>query len=840
MSKPLTEEQAEILQFAKSGHNLLITGQAGAGKSTVVNSIRQDCKQRGLNVAIVCSSGIACKVYENGVASTVHSFYGLGAADMPSKQLIHRAVGDRRLCEKLRTVDVLIWDEASMSSARMMELVNALHHHLTCEEPGLERLPFAGKQVIIVGEFLQLRPVPNPFDSGDFMFKSIVFQHAIAHRFELTKVLRQSDGDKIFAAALKDLRYGKCSQETADCMEQLSRELEPGLAENATHIFFKRNGALLFNRSALNVLGGEMFKFNATFEGNGAKVKWPGEKVLFLKKNCKVMLIWNKSEILKNGSMGIFKGVKDDDTLQVQFEDVGTVSIRRETWIQRNRLGERIGSVIQFPIVLAYAVTCHKSQGLELPAVVLHSSKEFVPGLIYVAVSRVRSADTLQVTGFNTHQVLPADPEVIQQCGHATGVNDPSLHCCRRKAADDDVFFEVKDKFQLLESDETEDCIYQFPIEMSDGMVYAYFEREDSDDDVALTVAQLYEKMERHESELSRPPPEGLDTSAILSKFRVDSPCNDFSRSVNEAVGKLLGTDHSDNVKAFVNIMWFHSFVALEQHIIDSPEQIDVTVSRGDFTKAIAKLHGLLRSEEFTHYVVCLFNVSSCTSAQRSIGVQLAKAVYFSFLEHLQSVTVKDLQQEAVVLNVEEMSAAGRGKVRHVGGWAVRKVLEQSRRYVRTNIHSENAITMRTVQTHHEICEMIEESLVGSLAVLEQASLHKDTLQVTEARQFRERGLIHIEDGVYHFFMALESARVQLLNNALMCKEKANMAEVAYQRLLNNEDLKLKWRECFSREDLENKEVISMFLFYIFFRELQNKMLSSGSTLYSNKHVVYG
>ena len=134
MGNPLTEEQAEILRFASSGHNLLITAQAPAGKSTVVNSIRQDCRQRGLKVAVVCSSGIACKVYENGVAATVHSYYGLGATDMPSKQLIHCAIGDRRLCEKLSKVDVLIWDKASMSSARMIELVNALQHHLSSEQ----------------------------------------------------------------------------------------------------------------------------------------------------------------------------------------------------------------------------------------------------------------------------------------------------------------------------------------------------------------------------------------------------------------------------------------------------------------------------------------------------------------------------------------------------------------------------------------------------------------------------------------------------------------------------------------------------------------------------------
>ena len=250
---------------------------------------------------------------------------------MPSKQLIHHAVGDRRLCEKLSKVDVLIWDKVSMSSVRMIELVNALYHDLSSEEYGLEKFPFAGKQVIIVGEFLQLRPIPSSFDSGEFLFKSRVFEHAITHQFQLTKVLRQPEADKMFVAALKDLRLGKCSEETCNFMAQLSRGLEPRLAEDATHIFFKIKGALLFNRSALNNLGGKIFRFSTTFEGgSGDKIKWPGV-FEHLKKDCKVMLVWNKSNILKNGSMGTFKGVTDSDTLQVEFEDVGSLSIRRET-----------------------------------------------------------------------------------------------------------------------------------------------------------------------------------------------------------------------------------------------------------------------------------------------------------------------------------------------------------------------------------------------------------------------------------------------------------------------------------------------------------------------------
>ena len=58
-------------------------------------------------------------------------------------------------------------------------------------------------------------------------------------------------------------------------------------------------------------------------------------------------------------------------------------------------------------------------------------------------------------------------------------------------------------------------------------------------------------------------------------------------------------------------------------------------------------------------------------------------------------------------------------------------------------MYSENEQTMASVKQHHSISELIEESLVGSVTILESESQYKDTLQVTEARQYRERGLIH-------------------------------------------------------------------------------------------------
>ena len=57
------------------------------------------------------------------MASTVHSFYGLGAANLLAELLIPRASSDCRMCERVHDVDVVMSDEASMSSSRMLELV---------------------------------------------------------------------------------------------------------------------------------------------------------------------------------------------------------------------------------------------------------------------------------------------------------------------------------------------------------------------------------------------------------------------------------------------------------------------------------------------------------------------------------------------------------------------------------------------------------------------------------------------------------------------------------------------------------------------------------------------
>ena len=382
----------------------------------------RDCESRNVKVAVVCSSGITCTVYGRGIASTVHSFYGLGTAELPANMILERSTGIASLVNKIQSVDVIIWDEASMSSSRILELVNLLHHSLAVDANNMK--PFAGKQIVLVGEFLQLRPVPNRFDEGSFMFNSYVFATAMSHRIQLQRIMRQSPDEIEFAMALKQIRLGNCTTATLNFVTSLSRDLHPDQNKVATHIFFRKAPTILYNRGVVDRLPGESIRLEAECRGVTNNMIWPGEETVILKEGARVMLVWNKSNSLKNGTMGVFVGMDKHTMALVWFENDGIVPIGKETWNNNDERWQKIGSICQYPIIVAYAITCHKSQGLTLDSVVVHCSTEFVPGLIYVSSSRVRSASHVQMVNFKPSQLL-------KQPHHRHMFNCTGKSCCR-------------------------------------------------------------------------------------------------------------------------------------------------------------------------------------------------------------------------------------------------------------------------------------------------------------------------------------------------------------------------------------------------------------------------
>jgi ABC-type branched-subunit amino acid transport system ATPase component len=113
--------------LAKQGHCICNFGRAGVGKSTTVLAIKEALAAKGENVQIICSTGIAWKSY-GGIAKTVHSQYGLRVAELPSRLLIECSLEQNVTVKQVADTTVLIWDEVSMSSTRILELVNKIHH----------------------------------------------------------------------------------------------------------------------------------------------------------------------------------------------------------------------------------------------------------------------------------------------------------------------------------------------------------------------------------------------------------------------------------------------------------------------------------------------------------------------------------------------------------------------------------------------------------------------------------------------------------------------------------------------------------------------------------------
>ena len=162
--------------------------------------------------------------------------------------------------------------------------MNLLHQSLAMDANNMK--PFAGKQIVLVGEFLQLGPVPNRFDEGSFMFNSHVF-----YRIQLKRIMRQSPDEIEFAIALKQIRLGNCTTATLNFVTSFSRELHPDQNKEFTIVFFRKARTILYNRGVVDSLPGESVRLEAEFSGVTNNMIWPGEETVILKEGARVMLV---------------------------------------------------------------------------------------------------------------------------------------------------------------------------------------------------------------------------------------------------------------------------------------------------------------------------------------------------------------------------------------------------------------------------------------------------------------------------------------------------------------------------------------------------------------------
>lgn len=397
----------KALQIVQFTHNsLFLTGKAGTGKSTFLKYIASTTKKKHI---ILAPTGIAAI---NAGGTTLHSFFKLPFHPLlPNDQQysvrhIRQTLKYNGEKSKLiREVELIIIDEISMVRADMIDFIDKI---LRIYNRNMKEA-FGGKQMLFVGDIYQLEPVLKAEDRkllqnfypSNYFFDAKVFQQFPLVSIELSKVYRQTD--PTFISILDRIRTNNTSESDLSLLNQHVQETDQ---ENDTNdkmsitLSTRRDTVDWINAQELDKLPDEAVTFNGNITGEFPESSLPTSMELSLKVGAQIMFIKNDSEKQwVNGTIGVIIGIDEDGgLLYIHTEDGESLQVQREMWEniryhfneQEQKIEEElIGTFVQFPIKLAWAITVHKSQGLTFKNVVIDfSGGVFAGGQAYVALSR--------------------------------------------------------------------------------------------------------------------------------------------------------------------------------------------------------------------------------------------------------------------------------------------------------------------------------------------------------------------------------------------------------------------------------------------------------------------
>ena len=389
-------DQKLALEILLSGESALLTGPAGSGKTYVLNLFIRLAKHDGKKVAVTATTGIAA-THLGG--TTIHAWSGIGVRDAIDERFVEHISKGRR--EIIESTDVLIIDEISMLHDYRLDMVDEICR-LVRKKPDL---PFGGIQVVMSGDFFQLPPINrrDALREGGFVVNSRAWAELDPTILYLGEQHRQDDGaliEILTAIRAGDVRRGHAEQ-------LLERgDIDPG-DDEMTELYTTNVDVDRINNVRLAALSGDEVIFSATFTGKDNYIESLERSVLapselHLKLGALVMAVRNdQARRFVNGSLGRVTAFEPTTNYPlVEFRNGREVTMQPETWELRDGDTKR-ASMSQIPLRLAYAMTIHKSQGMTLDSAKMDLSKAFVAGMGYVALSRVRSIDTLYLAGIN-------------------------------------------------------------------------------------------------------------------------------------------------------------------------------------------------------------------------------------------------------------------------------------------------------------------------------------------------------------------------------------------------------------------------------------------------------
>lgn len=402
---------------------IFVSGSAGTGKTTLIKYLM---KKFSGSVAVVAPTGVAA-LQVGGV--TIHSFFKFSPRIIFPETDVKK-LADRKLYSSIK---LLVIDEISMVR---VDMVDAIDQFLKLN--GLvEGAAFGGVQVLFVGDLFQLPPVVTSEDmqvlrtqgykSAYFFAAKALYKKQLV-MVELQKVFRQKEAS--FSKLLSHLRLSDDLENVLDELNNNCYNKTQPLNLDAITLTTTNKKADLINSTELSSLSGPLFTFNGTLEGkfNIDERNLPSPMNLTLKIGSRIMFTANSPPPRRwvNGTIGTVKEIvygsvrveiqKEHGAVIVDVPQFEWKSYAYEFNKENNKIEPIvIGSYKQLPLMLAWAVTIHKSQGKTISKINVDLSHgAFASGQTYVALSRCPTLDGISLTRPIRLSDVHCDAEIIR------------------------------------------------------------------------------------------------------------------------------------------------------------------------------------------------------------------------------------------------------------------------------------------------------------------------------------------------------------------------------------------------------------------------------------------
>jgi ATP-dependent DNA helicase PIF1 len=411
----IPEEKRDVLQNIANGNNVFITGSAGTGKSYLLKLIKEIYNPYGF--ALTASTGISA-VQIGGI--TIHSWAGIGKGDAPREQIIEHldSFKGSKQRKQIRAVRILAIDEVSMISADTFELLDYVLRYVRRVDA-----PFGGIQLILLGDFLQLPPISQAENYNRFCFESVIWYDLKIKICELKQIYRQQD--QRLVDLLNNLRFGMLTADDKLTLESRMDLDHRFLAIKPTILTTHNYLAEEANQMEISSIHGKSFSFEQQVSGVPARIVFLQKYCLApvrleLKIGAQVMMIRNSyfKNGVTNGSIGIVRDFTGKGLPIVEFDNNTILKVQPSEWeyaeFNPNTMQTEVKAMIrQLPLIHAWSITVHKSQGMTIDSILCDLGRLFEQGQSYVALSRVRSLSGLFMKSFDFNKVKAA-PKAVE------------------------------------------------------------------------------------------------------------------------------------------------------------------------------------------------------------------------------------------------------------------------------------------------------------------------------------------------------------------------------------------------------------------------------------------